>query len=392
MTGVLIYSDPNYHIRYPYSTSRCMIRTATGIPYVFFVYTEYRPNYKALTAWKGNNSVPTSFARQDSLNEPSLADFGTLSAVIDSTGIVHLVGSDNPVPRVIKYTTFDTNTDSWGAIETVISASLGDNLSCFFNVDIDSNNIPHVAYEYDNADSTYVIHYTNRIGGTWKSPISVASSHSSCPCIIIDADNKPFIVYTDFDGTGYLYAAIGDANNASSFTAQELPDEITTSNISLAVDENGNHYVAYDSGDWSGNNYCRFVMHIKNDPWSTWTIYDSGALTGSDGLSVYITIDKSDIHLFYDYNNGGLYYSKYISYKSAVWSSPVVAVSTQATVASVKWATWIDRDSTGADKGLAGGRKEIDFVYVDYSNDWYFDTLLLPAIRTNVVQMIIEQN
>jgi len=112
---------------------------------------------------------------------------------------------------------------------------------------------------------------------------------------------------------------------------------------------------------------------------------------------IEIVINGMDVYLFsfipcyYDGQEEGGERLGWSAYKNDLWTDYKI-IPTSLWEVSAKWAYWIDRDSTGANRGITGGRKEIDFVWYFESEDSetvhdYFESIMLTS---NSVQMIVE--
>src|SRR3990167_4025125 len=90
--------------------NRVVVRTSAGIPYV--VVNDSTDG--SIEVWKGDGTTPTSFTEQDTANNPDATTYGSMSAAIDSTGVIHIVfmeyisKSDD-----LEYITFATATDTF---------------------------------------------------------------------------------------------------------------------------------------------------------------------------------------------------------------------------------------------------------------------------------------
>lgn len=129
---------------------------------------------QTVRVYKGNTTgIPSSFARQDSGNEP--ADAGCVGCAIDGSDVIHLVWYDRngASNSRIRYATFSTSTDTWGTKENVdgdLGASLpdggqGDQMCA---IALDSNGKAHVAYLYHDGTRRRLA-YRHRVSGSWSS-------------------------------------------------------------------------------------------------------------------------------------------------------------------------------------------------------------------------------
>ena len=353
--------------------NRVCVRTAAGIPYV--VVNDYTD--ESIEVWKGDAATPTAFTEQDTANNPDNTTYGSMSAAIDSTGIIHIVWckyvskSDD-----LLYITYNTGTDLFGTIAT-INADLGGESTAVTNlytsIAIDSNDIPHVAYvgvEANAGTVGQVVRYENRIGGAWIGTgveVEGQTGNVDCfkPSITIDADNKPVITYFNNDDFS-VGTAIGNANDATSFTLFDIADGTAGHGwLSIAVDSSGNHWVAYKYYDGSGY-YLRRQKHNYGDAWTTWqaadVLYNSTSLSDT-AIAPSIICDGADTYVFIELINNDIYYFKN--------TDAGVSIETGTyNTAKAKWAYWVDFDSTGANRGAKtggtnGSRTELDYTFTD---------------------------
>ncbi len=100
--------------------ARVVVRNSSGTPYVIL---EDAAN-DSIEVWKGNGTTPTSFTEQDSGNNPESAIYGSCSAAIDSADIIHIAYQyDNGKTSELRYVTFDADgsTDTFSGDVSVIS-------------------------------------------------------------------------------------------------------------------------------------------------------------------------------------------------------------------------------------------------------------------------------
>ena len=298
-----------------------------------------------------------SFAEQDSSNNPQASTYGSSSAAIDSTGIIHIAYMYyNAASSDARYVTFNTSTDTFSG-DVALNADIGQDPGALTNLQtsiaIDANDIPHVAYtSYIKVGGAayFTIEYLNKVGGSWNAEVTVESESNAkdnhYPDISIDADNKPVVAYintTDADAS----AGIGDANDPSTFTLADIrtPDVDGTENISLVVDGSGNHHVVYgrDTSD-----YIMASKHNYGDTWTSWSVY-SYAVT-DDGTGLSAVVDGTTIYVFYEEvaTNDIKYATNSTSDTTGTWTiNSAIETGTYNSV-KTKWGFWVDNDSGGA--------------------------------------------
>ena len=304
--------------------ARVVVRNSAGTPYVVVENI----TDSSIDVWKGNSTTPSGtapFAEQDAAgasHPDSGGVYGSVSAAIDSSDIIHIVYmEDDGNTSACRYVTFNTSTDTFSGDTDIIAdigADPGGLTILQTSIAIDSNDIPHVAYtEYiANMGSDWnTVVYNNRIGGAWNSSStliegggSATNKNCSYPSITIDSDNKPQIAYNDVTGAD-VRGAIGDANDASSFTLQSIHAGTTANpseNPSIGIDSNGDTWVAFEQA--SGNNIS-LRQHIKANAWTSWEVTLN---TLETGIFPALVIDGTDAYIFYeDPDNDDIVYNKY---------------------------------------------------------------------------------
>jgi len=401
MTSTLVHYVSNGDE--PHLGDRNIVRNSYGNIYVVSMSNHY------VTVCKSSNNG-ASFAVQDDSNSPYSSSgyfYESCVCVIDSADIIHIAYDHD---TNAYYSTFDTSTDEFVILNESIKTFASGTKLCNINISIDSSDIPHVCFDlWWVTDSTF---YNNRIGGTWSNEIVVISDATASHSLSIDKDDKPWIVYQQYNTSSpyntNTYACIGNANDPTSFTTQFITSLYVQGSyadwgVSLAIDVNGNHYIAllYEPTKY-GTQYIAFIKHNYSDSWSTWqSIVTGPASTGYDDFQfVSLMIEGSDLHILY--TTGGYWESqsiKYITYINSTWSDPVEIASSSEyfyiTGSSCKWEYWVDNDEQGNNVGITGGRKLMEFVYCvedwgdDYSYSIYYCNTSFGETTMRVI-MIIE--
>ena len=240
------------------------------------------------------------------------------SICIDSSGVIHISWLDDQgKASPLMYATFNTETDTLSSPESVV-ADIGEDPSVenlYTAITVDQNNVPHILYTSCVKISgalTYPAIYINKIGGTWNSPVQVyyaAGDHCYYLDITIDLNNIPFLALTNKD-SAYASAFrnrwfIGNANNATSFTAETVGFANTLKLTSISIDSSGNHYVAYSRI----STVIEIIIHLSGNPWSTYTRVEKTVTSGIGSLSIVAI--ESDIYCFYENSDNDVVFDIY---------------------------------------------------------------------------------
>jgi hypothetical protein len=350
--------------------SRCLVRNSSGVPYVL-ARDNTAGGYK-ITLYKGNSNNPTSFSKVDNTNAPQTNGsefYGSASMAIDSSDVIH-VAFMHDAGKASKLWYVTVSSDTWGTPTTLVS-DIGADPTSIANLQtsiaIDSSDVPHIAYtEYQTNMGTdyWTVTYLNKVGGSWNSTYEVEGQANSKQCrfprIAIDLDDKPVLSYsneTDDD----VGTAIGNANNATGFTLQDVDtDHETTSGdnkTSICVDTRGDHWVAYrDESD----TYIYIIKHRREDAWTTWET----RITESDvGLNPSIMATGEDIAVFYEDENHDVVWQVYNIQSLAAFYNHANADSVSS----------LNNTSTAIGQSFTGDGNRINQVY------WYIAKVGSPT-------------
>lgn len=341
--------------------ARQVVRTAGGTLYAVVVHSS------KIEVYKSTNGA--SWANQDSTHSPT-AFAGVVACAIDATGVIHIAYAKNAAPfnyKETEYSTFDTSTDLFVTTETAIASVTGTTVAAVA-IAVDSNNIPHITMSGQTSTDDRFI-YTNRIGGTWKTAISVAllGSSATAPSLdmLIDNNNLPQIAY--FKTSAFAAAAIGNLNNATSFTVKSLSTTAVSGAVSIAMDTSNNTWVSYVGA----SNSVTLIEHLSGDAWSTWQtpISNSGA-----GKGTSLAINGSNVYVFYEKNsNSNIVFDRY----SGTWLGETVLESGTYHNVRAKWAELNNNQ----------GATQIDFLFDDGSSiSW--DAYVIPTAPTVTTQAV----
>ncbi len=333
-----------------------------------------------IEVWKSTNG--SSWEQQDSGDSPSGDNVDGLAVAIDSGDDLHIAyasGADH------KYITFDTGTAQFGSEETIQTAPT---TALFVDIAIDSNDKAHAVFvEYNSGATAYLPEYSNRIGGSWKTPINLETVGLSnifySPSIVINEDDEPEIAYINSTNDD-LTAHEGNQNDATSFTEYDVDTDVDDGSdrrgASIGIDAEGNTWIAYvdDTGTddvWTDDEIT-IVKHNDADGWTTWQTPDnSGAIGFEPSLAIY----KNLMFIFYEEDSTDQKIV-YQIYNGANWSGESDLASTASTDyqdAKVKWAYFNDNQRS----------VQIDFLYSD-NTDIYYNRLELGWDG----EKVLEQN
>lgn len=333
--------------------NRMVVRNSSGIPYVVTVDS----TNTGIEVYKGNSSTPASFTEQDTADNPETGTLGSVSAAIDSTGVIHIVYAEYVSKSSdLTYITYNTGTDQFDSA-TDISGDLGEEDSAVTNIStaisIDANDVPHVcvASQFKVGGTTSLtVRYANRVGGSWGSLVEVegATAGKSCsfPDITINANNLPCISYANVTD-GDIGTAIGNANNATSFTLYDISATGVTSAAyapSIAVDSSGHQHVTYyDTSDYD----LKIRKHLISSAWTSWETVEVVVALGAgdtykgtslviNGTDRYVFVENTDNDIVYYYDTG------------SGWTSGGTLETGTYNTSIAKWAFWVDNGSGGS--------------------------------------------
>lgn len=278
-----------------------LVRTAAGVVYV--IAADDDPcqigGSGVIRVWKGigaqnaNSAVPTSFVEMDVAHHPVSGgsnicqyDGGSNSVLfnpdsrLDSSGTIQMVYIDM-FNRNLYYQTFSTVNDTWGPrtlIATFASKTSGFSWPRGSEValTLDKNDVPHVAYATYGTSNQ--INYTDRVGGSWSTPITIFSgTNELCPSITTALDNSIHLTwvdnadathpvikyahYTNGSWSGVETVSSGDTNVLSHSNGDQQP--------SVATDTSGRPFVGYLDGTVNGSDdYVRLRYRTGNGTWT----------------------------------------------------------------------------------------------------------------------------
>lgn len=344
-----------------FNSNRSTVRTSGGTIYqILNVVVSATTSF--IEVWKSTNG--STWAEQDHAHSPNSGGvYSGCTGAIDSAGVIHIVyRNEASMTPTMRYVQFNTATDLFQNDAQITTLSASEHGAC--GVAVDSNDKPHAfwAESITNMGSSFLtLQYSNRISGAWATKVEVYGQASSKtvaigPSMLIDNNNKPqlaFVVATD----SKIRAAIGNANNATSFTLSdcEASTDVLQVPVSIALDSSNNTWVSYCRN--TTNDQLYLVKHNAADAWTTWQtpVTDSKAVEtgpshGGEGHVQSIAINGTTIYAIYQRrSDGNIVYQTY----TGTWSAVTVLEATDVDHVNSKWAQYDNN----------GGATQIDYCY-----------------------------
>ena len=292
-----------------------LVRTKSNYLYTIApncdVYPDFSSNglTQSIRVHKSNGvGVPSGFTRKNSAGEPT-AVTGS-AAAIDSSDNIHIAWvarSSSSLARYLRYSVFDTSTDTWGTHTTISSLLDFDDIGQgdqSVSIAIDASDKAHIVFLSTNGTGTLSdrrIYYTNNVSGSWSTPLRLDSDVTYTgnqkawhPNIAFDSSGNIITLWEkgDFnDGqNGVIYSKFYNGSWGSSVQASAGGDNILVGidqSTSLLVTPNGTIHTTYmlysatnsqkyiryrystDSGStWSGNNPTNQATHNPSLGWT----------------------------------------------------------------------------------------------------------------------------
>lgn len=289
----------------------------------------------------------------------------SVGLAVDGSDNLHLIYANGA--RTIKYRLYTTSNDSFGSEEAVSSCSGAGNTCSLYDIAIDSNSIPHIAYgQYTNASGDVHVKYTNRISGSWKAVItsSTLTAVQTSVSMLIDNNNIPQIV-TTIEGGGTVLAFIGNTNDTTTLTSSGDLDATINATAgqqaaSIAIDSSNNTWITYVDGT---TNYIRLIKHNSGDGWTTW---QSSITNSNAGYEPSLAIDGTNVYVIYqDSSDNDIKYLKY----NGSWTGPTTLHTGTYQDVHAKWSFSYNNK----------GNVQIDYLYSDATDVYWASLSLFPA-------------
>lgn len=247
-----------------------------------------------------------------------------VSIALDSQDKPHIVYPElaDAAPQAIKYAYFNGN--SWN-IQTVADLTEFQNVVAL-SIDVDSNDIPHIAYSIRASPPTG-LYYATYNGSTWETslvePLNVWEGYwGGERMLVIDQNNVPHIAYSalqqDFD-IGFWFGDLHYARyNGSSWDITTTGGAIG-SNVSLDIDSLGNAHITE-----SFNVNAGYGMRYSRYDGMSWSVesFDTGDFVSSASVKVD-SLDRPHIAYSYGWINNPTQL-KYTYFNGSSWDTEIV--------------------------------------------------------------------
>jgi len=216
-------------------------------------------------------------------------EYCNMEHAIDSNDKHHLISYNCRESDGLYYTT-----NSGGSWTTTLVDSGTYGLGYKSDIELDSNNNPHVVYE---AGTAVGLNYTYLSNGVWSTPTTIDSLGKNNPKLAIDSNDKLHVVSVQRLCTGCA------ANYTTNVGGAWVSEDFATMNgwkpqvVDIALNSSNNVSIAYINEPSSGS-YKYLTVYDKSG--NTW---DSEQIVVSQSLGYYkteIQFDQYDVrHLYY---------------------------------------------------------------------------------------------
>src|SRR6266496_1890883 len=331
--------------------SHCIVRTATGNVYAVILDTSATPTIRVYES----TNAGSSWTQQDSAHAPS-GTYVAPSAAIDGNGIIHIAYWNAAVTgEGLWYVKFSTATNTFSGNSLIAATSYSNPVGYYHTaIAVDSNNAPHVLYEDSIRSSPFLaVTYIDAVGGKWNRKVQIPDPTqlgSNGGELFIDQNGVPELAF--FDGLDtYVYAAIGNANKATSFTVQLLNNPSTngfwgSSFPGIAMDSARNTWILYLLYDnVHGYGIPTLVEHRSSDSWSTWQtqIVDSSVASSSGALNAALAISGTTPYVAYQSSTAPNNLA-WQSFNGSFWST-VASFDQPSNTGVLKWSEYFNNST-----------------------------------------------
>ena len=282
-------------------TMKQIVRTSAGTVYVIAPNCDSYPDFTAtgltqtIRVYKGNSTgIPSAFSRMDSANEPA-AVVGC-AAAIDSSNVIHIAWearSTISLTHYLRYATFNTATDTWGAVTTILSNVDYDDIGQGdenISIAIDASDFAHIVFLTTVGTGTLTdrrIYYTNNTAGSWAAAVQVDSDVTYSgnfkawhPGIAFDETGRllTWFLHGTFAGTGdgTVYIRTRETNGTwnSSVSIETTVESGIDQCIGILTTTGVYHFGG--SGAKDGSGWQPILYKYSTDNGATWTANNPG--------------------------------------------------------------------------------------------------------------------
>jgi hypothetical protein len=221
---------------------------------------------QTLRAYRSTTSgAPDGFTRADTAHEPG--GVAGWAIAIDGSDLIHVVWTDRTASgsqiNRLRYTTFNTASNTWGGTVETIDGSLNVSLDSggqgvqSVALALDAGGVPHVVYLKGTNRRAY---YRNRTGGTWgpEAQIDSAVSYSNDqkawhPNLAFDTDGRILAVWQQGsfnaanDGTiyGRVRETNGDWGALTNISGTNTSRVIIDQSTSLVITPDNHYHIVW---------------------------------------------------------------------------------------------------------------------------------------------------
>lgn len=336
-----VSDDPDIEVGDGYSdgSMRQIVRTSSGYLYTVVPNCDSYPDFSAngltqtIRVSKGYvTGTPASFARKDSGNEPA-AVVGC-SAALDGSDNIHIAWSARSasnLTRYLRYAVFNTGTDTWGSVTTILSnldyddIGQGDENTA---IAIDANGKAHVVFLTTVGSGTLAdrrIYYTNNVSGSWAaaarvdSDVSYSTNYKAWhPGIAFDTSGR--IAVTWLSGTfndndnGTVYVRTRETNGTWNDSVSILGSVHTGIDqcVSLLITSDNRYHLGFSGAKSSGWQPIKYyysdnngVDWTANNPSVSQTHNVTTSLGDSGGIRLWHHGTGDPVNIYYVQGAGG---------------------------------------------------------------------------------------
>lgn len=282
---------------------------------------------------KGNQAgEPTTFILEDTTgNTPGLIEDKVCMAIdsIDDTHFIYYAeNTGHSGVLELLYSVLDDSVDpevlSPEDEQITVLDNQGTAHAC--DIAIDANDDAHVVWTEritDTGTDYDRLYYSNRIGGTWSTPVAIKTLAATGANILTvnimigsphtsASGDRPIICEGELDGnTRDVFCHYGNTLDATSFTSQDLNIELSTGVLpQLTMVQDSNDRITIAFSDFTTLD-LKIIEHNYSDGWSTWqtpiTTFSSQntrapamTLSGDYRYIFFLSSSTDDIHLVSD--------------------------------------------------------------------------------------------